>query len=209
MLGPLRPLLGHEDGAVREHALALVRNVAAFHGGVVAESVEGLLPALLGAAAREAAAAARRSDEGPAGGRGAAGADLRALAEEALQAVAADADPDRALAVVCAGLPGSHLEAVAAGAEELVARIKCAGAVFRGMPPGAVLRWCPRVVGPLGLAMGHDAADVRKATVFAVLDMFASAGDAVLVHLAPHIADSHMRLVRLYIDRMHGGGVAR
>ena len=32
---------------------------------------------------------------------------------------------------------------------------------------------------------------------------------AVLVHLAPHIADSHMRLVRLYIDRMHGGGVAR
>lgn len=45
------------------------------------------------------------------------------------------------------------------------------------------------------------AADVRKAVVFCLVDMYMSAGETLLAELRTNLTDSQLKLVTIYINR--------
>lgn len=111
-----------------------------------------------------------------------------------------NADAARCIDILLHHLPSSP--SVPAPLSQLQATIKCIGRVCAAMSQASALRATPRLVGPLCAAMGHASADVRKAVVFALVDLWSVVGDALSVHLRPHLTDSQMRLVAIYVSRL-------
>lgn len=89
---------------------------------------------------------------------------------------------------------------------QLQATLKCLGRVCARLPQPDALRWAPRLAPRLSPALSHPSADVRKAAVFAIVDLWSAAGDALETHLRPHLSDSHLRLVGIYVQRMRERG---
>jgi len=194
----IRPLLTHRDDGIREHAALAMRDLCVWQAPLAESVLETAVPDML-RAARD-------------GSR-----EVCALAEEALDAIVKQAPPGRCLDVILTHLPDDAApRAITADAppppqwdmapSQLQATLKCLGRVCARLPQPDALRWAPRLAPRLSPALSHPSADVRKAAVFAIVDLWSAAGDALETHLRPHLSDSHLRLVGIYVQRMRERG---
>eukprot|EP00891_Asterochloris_glomerata_P008401 jgi/Astpho2/8401/Aster-x1496 len=81
------------------------------------------------------------------------------------------------------------------------AATKHIGRVISRMPRAEVMPLLqPHLLPGLFEAFKHASADVRKATVFCLVDLWLVVGEALMPHLAP-LSVSQMKLITIYVDR--------
>ncbi|KAK9843845.1 hypothetical protein WJX81_008697 [Elliptochloris bilobata] len=120
--------------------------------------------------------------------------------DEALAAVAAHAPADACLPSLLACLPRQG-HAPDPNPEPTQAAVRTLARVLRRMPAGeAAAALQPDLLPRLFQAFAHPAADVRKAVVFCLVDLWGVLGEALEPQLAP-LAPSQRRLVAIYVER--------
>ncbi|CAG9467538.1 unnamed protein product [Pedinophyceae sp. YPF-701] len=183
----LRPLLSAPHPAdVREHAAVALRDVAVWQPRAAAPLLGTLLPDLLSAAAAEPAAAG----------------EVAGLADEALEAVCGKQDPGACMAVVLRCLPPQGGSPAAEfPSAVLKAGVRCIGRLSKRLHPEQLLEFARQGMMPLTVAASSPSADLRKAAVFAMVDMWVTAGDVLGPLLASHLTDSQLKLVTIYVNK--------
>jgi len=75
------------------------------------------------------------------------------------------------------------------------------GTVIRRMPPTQLLERLDAVLPGVINALGDASVDVRKAAVFALVDVYLVLGEGVMPHLVRELTPSQMKLVTIYIGK--------
>lgn len=82
----------------------------------------------------------------------------------------------------------------------LQSAIHMLGRVVTRLPSPELRRRLPELLPGLLAAFGSPKADVRKACVFCLVDMYMSIGDELFAHLTD-LTQSQLKLVTIYINR--------
>ncbi|KAJ1639527.1 armadillo-type protein, partial [Pavlovales sp. CCMP2436] len=114
-------------------------------------------------------------------------------AEECLELVVATSDPRRCLAVL---IPVAAREETPV----LQASIRLISRIVPRMGAAELQQLLPQLLPPLFDAFKSPSADVRKAVVFALVDMYLVLGDELTPHLS-ELSTSQLKLVTIYINR--------
>eukprot|EP01052_Picozoa_sp_SAG31_P021905 SAG31_NODE_1718_length_7457_cov_3.659418_4_plen_628_part_00 len=169
--------LSAADSSTRETGLATIMDMAKNLGGQpFAGHLEIVVAKLFGCAKDESRAVTQK-------------------AEEALECLLKLVDPpQRAVQVI---VPIVIYE----DSPVLQAAIRTLSKLVPNLPPALLLESLPSVLPGLFEAFRHTNADVRKAVVFALVDMYMVIGPRFEDHLG-ELNPSQLRLVRIYINRM-------
>ena len=209
------------SGAVGRTAVAL-RDISIYHPKLVSQYLETLVPDMLRLAATtltvsQVATIADGEDDGW-------GTDIPGVAEEVLESLCGTQDPVQCFHLVLACLapggraggggllsPQRHISsdqpiARGGGAVELPVGllktgVKSLGWLSRRMDAVTLFPLVQQAMPSINLAMGSTSAELRKATVFAVVDMWLVLGDSMGPILSAHLTDSQMRLVTIYVNK--------
>ena len=77
------------------------------------------------------------------------------------------------------------------------------GKLAAASPAAIVEQHLETILSPLVDAFKHELADVRKAVVFCLVDVYRVLGEDLLPHLEEHLSNSQLKLVTIYINRLH------
>ena len=171
---------------LRVAGLEALREVAAFqHGALEAHA------ALLAASAMAALAAAS-----PTG--------LGHPAEAALGALFARIDPQKgvdALPSLLAAAEAAAGTATPHGAHAAAVAVQCVSAVVTRASPAALHTSLPSLMPPLIAFFASPFPDVRKATVYALVDLHLALGAAALGHFLQPLSGAQRKLLDVYLQR--------
>jgi hypothetical protein len=172
--------LADVEASVREGALLALRDVASHQPALCGEYLSLVAPRAL-SAARDAVPA------------------VAAAAEGALDAIFAKVEPGRCLDALRPLLPPPGA-AAAAITPDAVLPIRCLSAAVQRASPVALAAALPELLPPLFAAFNADAADVRKAVVFCLVDIYLAIGEPLMPLLAP-LTSAQAKLLQIYIQR--------
>lgn len=201
LLGAIEAACPESAPSERELALGLARDMLLEHGDVTS-----LHSAAADAATHRLLIACRDPLR-----------EVSRAAAECLEALLGRLPPQRALdtllPIVAAGARGKNggapgPEGYGDGATSLQAAIKALARAVSRMRPDALMSRCAAVLPPLFEAFDSASADVRKAVVFALVDMWVVLGDALTPHLGA-LSTSQLKLVTIYVNKVRGRAAAR
>eukprot|EP00793_Prasinoderma_coloniale_P004100 PRCOL_00006275-RA len=193
LLGAIEAACPESAPSERELALGLARDMLLEHGDVTS-----LHSAAADAATHRLLIACRDPLR-----------EVSRAAAECLEALLGRLPPQRALdtllPIVAAGARGKNggapgPEGYGDGATSLQAAIKALARAVSRMRPDALMSRCAAVLPPLFEAFDSASADVRKAVVFALVDMWVVLGDALTPHLGA-LSTSQLKLVTIYVNK--------
>ena len=176
--------------AAREAGVAALAAVAASRGSLLEEYLPLVAPRLL-AACRDTCRA------------------VAAPASDALEVVFATCAPTKcmeALRPLLAAAAAS--EKNAAKAAQLALLLRCLSDAAARASASELRAAAPELLPPLFAAFAHEAADVRKAAVFALTEMQLVLGDWLAPRLTP-LSSSQQKLLAIYVGRGTGAGRRR
>jgi CLIP-associating protein 1/2 len=179
--------LADVEASVREGALLALRDVASHQPALCGEYLSLVAPRAMSAA----------RDASPA---------VAAAAEGALDAIFAKVEPGRCLEALRPLLPPPGAPA-AAVTPDAVLPIRCLSAAVQRVSPVALAAALPELLPPLFAAFNADAADVRKAVVFCLVDIYLAIGEPLMPLLAP-LTSAQAKLLQIYIQRAKQGAPA-
>ena len=140
--------------------------------------------------------------------------EIKQSANECLSAVATHGDRGRcidAMVTYLAAVGGSPLSQVEQNSA-VVSILRAMGKALSGLHPGEVASRLQSVLPHLLSGFNSADADVRKSTVFCLVDIYASMGEALLPHLSS-LSAAQLKLLTIYIGRRgakaNGGGMHR
>ena len=79
---------------------------------------------------------------------------------------------------------------------------KLLGRLAASSPPPLVHSHLEDMLDPLFRAFAHPHADVRKAVVFCIVDLYRVLGEDLMPHLDEGLSNSQLKLVTIYINRL-------
>jgi CLIP-associating protein 1/2 len=176
---------GSASGAVRESAASAVRELCSAHPALGDEYLHLLLPRCLAAA---------RDDQ----------LTVAAAADGALDVLCAVTRPGQCLAALARAMP-SPASSAAGGAAAITASdalppIRCISSAVQRASPAVVRAALPALAPPLVAAFGSSAQEVRKAVVFALVDIYLALGEEVMQHLRD-LTPAQQKLLLMYVQR--------
>ena len=180
LLVALLEALADADVAVREAALLALRDLALHQPALCGEYLSLVAPRAL-AALRDGEAA------------------VSAAADAALDALFSKVDAQRCVDALRPLLPaaGAAPAAVPASAARVV---RCLSAAVQRAKPAPLQAALPALLPPLFAAFNAETADVRKAVVFCLVDLYLAIGEPLMPSLAP-LSSAQAKLLQIYIQR--------
>jgi CLIP-associating protein 1/2 len=187
LLVALLEALADADVAVREAALLALRDLALHQPALCGEYLSLVAPRAL---------AAVRDGE-PA---------VSSAADAALDALFSKVDAQRCVDALRPLLPaaGAAPAAVPPSAARVV---RCLSAAVQRAKPAPLQAALPALLPPLFAAFNAETADVRKAVVFCLVDLYLAIGEPLMPALAP-LSSAQAKLLQIYIQRATQPGAA-